>query len=116
MDALLRFDIHAVTGLDAVGRIEAIGRRQGAVDAGFSRRVWIVLDQVEQQLVRHLSGKDRSEGTIQVAQSPFIAMGQFCRDGQAAAVGNSFIADELAVFMESLPQGIGVVIRAESSG
>ena len=64
MDALLRFDIHAVAGLDAIGRIEAIRRRQGAVHAGFASRMGIILDQVEQQLVGHLGRKYRGKGAV----------------------------------------------------
>lgn len=65
MDALLRFDIHAVAGLDAIGRIEAIRRRQGSVDrAGFASRMGIILDQVEQQLVGHLGRKYRGKGAV----------------------------------------------------
>ena len=64
MDALLRFDIHAVAGLDTVSLIESIRRRQRTVDAGFSCRMGIVLNQVEQQLIRHLRGKDRGKGTV----------------------------------------------------
>lgn len=42
-------------------------------------------------------------------------MGQFRRNRQAAAVGNGFVADELAIFMEPLAEGIAIVIRTESS-
>ena len=52
---------------------------------------------------------------VDIAQDGFIALGKLRCDRQAAAVGNSFIADQLPIFMETLADGIVIVIRTKSS-
>ena len=51
---------------------------------------------------------------VDIAQDGFIALGKLRCDRQAAAVGNGFIADQFSIFMESLADGIVIVIRTKS--
>ena len=75
----------------------------------------IVLNQVQQHLIGHLSCKNSRKGMVDIAQDGFIALGKLRCDRQAAAVGNGFIADQFSIFMETLADGIVIVIRTKSS-